>query len=533
MGSEPRKPLTEAERKKKSLEADRQLERKIQRQTMSAGVQTEPQTQRTQSSRMTTKKNMLTPGARDAPKFYSKKPQELRRFVRLMEDLWDEAGIEDDDMKKSMIGKYADQESEEEWSALESFETGYSWLEFKTELIENYPEAAEAERGTPARLRQLCRETSSIRLGDLAALYAFRRAFMAEAKKLVKAPAAMANRELVELFIGCLSEPLASAVLQFLGSKLPSTRAKMKAAEGSDVVNESGASRRPEDRYDLEEVCRAAIQVSESSQGMFNLMKKESLVNLEDRGVFLYNQPVSETKALSQKLEELEGVQALEKDRVVSLNKTMESKMSEIENMIKTLLQQGSAISKSATCKSHESGSGSMQKGNKSMDGEKCFYCGAMGHFLADCPELKSQVQSGNLKWNPEGKLRLRDGSFIPMFPGQPQASMKERVERHYSKRPSQFFYGEYEEDDPVSSFAPKYPAQFLHMNETSEQRRARLEKELDLKEKEDALELRKLKLEREEKRLEKASGSSRAANLLDLTDDELVAIKAARLGFP
>jgi hypothetical protein len=229
-------------------------------------------------------------------------------------------------------------------------------------------------------------------------------------------------------------------------------------------------------------------------------------------------------------------VQALEKDRVASLNNTMELKMNEIENMIKSLFQQGSAEKtvchdgKGACSKSQESNGGSMQKGNKSMESEKCFYCWRMGHFFADCPEMKSQVQAGNLKWNPEGKLRLRDGSFIPNFPN--NTSMKERVERHNSKRPSQFFYGEYEEDDPVSSFAPKNPAQFLHMNETSEQRRARLERELDLKEKEDALELRKLKLEREEKRLEQASGSSRAANLLDLTDDELVAIKAARMGF-
>jgi hypothetical protein len=91
-----------------------------------------------------------------------------------MEDLWQEARIVDDDVKKMMIGKYADQESEEEWTALEAYEAGHSWAEFKEELIENYPEAVVAERGTPARIRQLCSETRDIRLGDLGALYAFR-----------------------------------------------------------------------------------------------------------------------------------------------------------------------------------------------------------------------------------------------------------------------------------------------------------------------------------------------------------------------
>jgi hypothetical protein len=36
-------------------------------------------------------KTMISPAARDAPKFSSNRPQELRRFLRLMEDLWKEA----------------------------------------------------------------------------------------------------------------------------------------------------------------------------------------------------------------------------------------------------------------------------------------------------------------------------------------------------------------------------------------------------------------------------------------------------------
>ena len=40
----------------------------------------------------------------------------------------------------------------------------------------------------------------------------------------------MSNRELVELFVGCLSE-------------------------------DKSSSRRPEDRYDLEDICAAAIEV--------------------------------------------------------------------------------------------------------------------------------------------------------------------------------------------------------------------------------------------------------------------------------
>ena len=490
-----------------------------------------PQTFRMKPSKMVMTKTLIAPGARDAPKFSSKRPHELRRFLRMMEDLWREVGIEDDEAKKALIGKYADQESEEEWSALETYESGHTWEEFKEELMANYPEAAAAERGTPARIRLLCNETREIRLGDLPALYAFRRAFMAEATKLLKPPAAMANRELVELFIGCLSERLASSVLQFLGHGMASQKGKARVADES-----AGTFRRPEDKYDLKDVCKAAIHVSESSQGMFNLIKRESSTNVEERGMFLYNQPVSESKALSQKVDELEGIQALERDRLLSINRTMESKMTGLEEMIKTLLSQSQASTKSDGSKTHETLTSQPQRWGtgKQMDNEKCFWCGLPGHFQADCEDLKNQIRAGNVKINPEGKLRLKDGSFIPNHPV--GATMKEKVERHYARKPSQFFYGEYEDSDFVASSAPKY-SQFLNSSDEAEKRVARLEAELELRKREDALELRMRKVELEEKKLEQSSGQSRSANVLDLlgqlTDEEIAAIKAARSGFP
>ena len=513
-------------------------------------------------------KTMVSPGTRDAPKFSSAKPHELRRFLRLVEDLWRDAGITDDEVKKTSIGKYADQDSEEEWRALETYEPGHSWEEFKAELIENYPEAAAAERGTPARIRTLCMETRDIKLGDMPTLYIFRRAFMAEAKKLMRPPAAMSNRELVELFIGCLSESMASAVLQYLShnpsgkvqeqgvnSKKDSEKGKQRSTETSIEGNTSPAEmqvestlvRRPEDRYDLEDICDAAVHVSKTSQGMFNLMGKVRGNSSADRGVFM-NQPVPEMKVLSDKIDVLAEVHALERDMLVNVNKAFETKFSELENMMKALfVNSNGAAPKGGASRAHEDGAVSSgnsneahnhahtHKGGKSMENEKCYFCWELGHFQADCGELKKMLRSGLLKLSPEGKLRLNNGYFIPTTPS--GVSIKERVERHYSRKPSQFFYGEYEDDEILLANTSKYPMQFMQGTEDAERRRVRLERELDLREREEALELRRLKLEREEKKMGKSGEPTRSTNVLDLlgslSEEEVAAIKAARAGFP
>jgi hypothetical protein len=518
--------------------------------TSSEMATSEPQTQGTMPSMMdnnrssifVTEKRMVAPGSRDAPKFKSSKPEELRRFIRLMEDLWKECGVTSDRSRKTMIGKYADPESEEEWQAFDTFDDDHSWEEFKEELLENYPEAAAAERGTPARLRQICSEAArsgKLMLGDMVPFYAFRRSFMSEAKKLRKEPAAMANRELVELFIGCLSDAFASAVLQYLGNQSDSkltVDSKGKGILGGGNV----LTRRPEDKYDLEDVCKAALQVSENSQGMYNLINKT-----ETRGVMMFNQPVTESKVISEKLTELEGEQALDKDRLVSLRKTLEARIGGLEDLIKSSMNSKPANDaqshckedcKGVNCRMHDARSNPMQKwGGKSYENEKCFWCGLLGHFQADCEDLQNQVRLGNVKMNHEGKLRLKDGSFLPRNPV--EASLKERVERHYARKPSQYFYGEYDDNDPAPPAATSVFSQLLGSSNDADKRTiAQLKAELDLRKREEALELKQKMLEKSEKMAEQTSGSTRTANVLELlgqlSDDELAAIKAAKSSF-
>jgi hypothetical protein len=345
---------------------------------------------------------------------------------------------------------------------------------------------------------------------------------------------------------------MASTVLQFLRNIVSSSKPK---ADEKRVVSDDAddnlrsetvsgrVSRRLEDRYDLDEVCQAAIQVSENSQGTFYLMKKPTHESTDKCGVLMLNQPVSETKALAQKLEELEGAQALEKDRLVNVNKNIDSKFSELEMMIKAILAQAQGLTNVGVdmSKPYDSNSdvilgqpGTTPKWGESVVKDRgCFYCGRRDHFIPECDDVQEDLKKGLVRWSSDGKLRLGDGSPIPGFPS--NGTIKERVMKHYAKQHATFYFGEYEtEEDLIGPPVPKFTSQYVNIVESAEKHRARLEYELDLKEKEEALELRKLKLE---KRLEQSGKNTCAAHVLDLldqlNDDELLAIKTAKLGFP
>ena len=484
--------------------------------------------------KMVEKKPMILPGNRDAPKFSASKPKELRRFIRQLEDLWKEAGIEDDESKKESLGKYADQESEEEWKALDTYAKGHTWDDFKKEILENYPEASAAERGTPARIRQIVRDAEGIEMGDTTKLYAYRRAFLSEANKLKKPPAVMSNRELVELFMGGLSLTLGQAVLQYLGGTKGSRRREKEKEKDSE------AERRPEDRYDLEEVCRAAGEVSENAQGMLSYRWSSPTGSQGNRRGSSLVQSSSavggESADFSNKLERLEESQALEKDRLDAVNKQWGARFDGLENMIKSLFTQSQEKPSSTFVQSVGQGSGGHThlenvpaRGNKSssMTEITCFGCGALGHFQNGCEKVKGLVQSGAIIYNREGKVCLPDGSRVPNVP--PGASLAERVEKYYgTMKPTQAFYGAFEEmEERMSAPVPRESHQGNKSFEDRESKLSRLEKGLELMEREAALLAKQLKLEA--KSPDKVDVRT---YLLEQFDEELKALQDNKAGF-
>ncbi|KIM39693.1 hypothetical protein M413DRAFT_51680, partial [Hebeloma cylindrosporum] len=133
-------------------------------------------------------RRMPLPGCREAPFFNMDKPSELIRFLSILEDFFKEYGMTNDQDKKERAGRYTDAKTAEEWKALDMYAESVSWDDYKAELIESYPDAANLKTGSLARLHQICREHKRLAPRDLADLLAFKRAFQTEAKKLQKPP---------------------------------------------------------------------------------------------------------------------------------------------------------------------------------------------------------------------------------------------------------------------------------------------------------------------------------------------------------
>lgn len=341
----------------------------------------------------------------------------------------------------------------------------------------------------------------------------------------------MSNRELVELFMGGLSLTLGQAVLQYLGgNRKPSGKGKESIGRESE--------RRPEDRYDLEEVCKAAGEVSENAQGMLSYRWTTNQGSKRGSALVQTSAPTaSESTSVTTKLESLEETQALEKDRLDAVNKQWGARFEGLETMMKSLLTQSQEKTVASFVQNVGQGGGNFphtesmaNRGFRNFtntSGYNCFGCGDHGHFQNDCEKIKNLIRTGAIRYNGEGRVCLPDGSKVPSGPA--GANLADRVEKYYSTmRPTQAYYGTFEEmEEKLAGIMPKENSFLNREVEEREQKLARLEKELELKERESALLAKQLKLEA--KAPEKIDVRS---YLLDRFDEELKALQDSKQGF-
>lgn len=330
-------------------------------------------------------RKMPKPGEKNAPSFDQEKPEELGRFFERMEDWFLDEGIESDADKKRRIVRYLDADSESQWKALSTFSDG-TFEEFKTEVMASYPKAEEIMKGSVSALRKKIKRLGPIEADERDDLLALVRIITAEVVKLKKiSPPIHTNRELVELFLGTLSQDFAARV----ANKLSVHRllAPNQAADGA---------RNPEDMYDIEEVMKMA--------------KHTSLEHANPFGKFLYGRPAQSSQT-SVKLEEAVAQIQDSLNIQIQHNKRVDQSLNNMQSFMSQPKPQMAQ--------------GGYNRGlTSSQNAPTCFYCRGQ-HRIPDCADVLLHM---DLKWikKVDGYLRLPDGQPIPR---EGAKTMKEVVE--------------------------------------------------------------------------------------------------------
>ena len=333
-------------------------------------------------------KSMPLPGSRGAPFFDKSKPIELLRFIDQMEDLFEEYGIRDDQEKKKKLGKYADQQTEFEWKAFNEFDDTSTFVEFKKALIDDYPDAQMAGKGTLTALKKVCKENSKLLESDYAELKALTRSFRAQQKLLMTPPVLVSNRELVDMFLGCLRESFASQVRSSLNIEQTRDR-KQKDKENTSTT------RRPEDPYEILDV----IDMAETIAGRLRGGTREQ--NVLTRGEAL---PVQAGKSLqarehaikmeSDELDEIRNLTAniadnvkIEQKQNSEFRSIVQNTQIEMKKLLETLAQQHQGVSNPQT-----------KHATYKMTSEGCWYCEETGHFAMTCPHREEHINQKKIK---------------------------------------------------------------------------------------------------------------------------------------
>jgi len=321
-------------------------------------------------------KTMPLPGSHGAPHFDKEKPIELLRFIEQMEDLFKEYAVSEDQAKKRYLGKYTDQKTEFEWRAFDTYDSSSSYEEFKAALIDDYPEAKMAGKGTLSNLRKICKEHQCIHIDDFAKLKSLTRSFKAEQKLLLKPPALVSNRELVDLFLGCLKEAFQTQVEHSLNIQL-SKDSKKKSIDDDKA-------HRPEDPYDILEVIEMAESIAGRAQGATSLNATGRGVNVTEarttREPHTHSTPTYNIK-LEDDLRELNNKVALLMDKFTTSERVQQSTLQalkqEMNRLTDSLMHQHVATAPTAR---------QTTQPTWKMGPDGCWYCEELGHFAMNCP---------------------------------------------------------------------------------------------------------------------------------------------------
>ncbi|SJL18622.1 uncharacterized protein ARMOST_22219 [Armillaria ostoyae] len=337
---------------------------------------------------------MPRPTSRDAPKFDSDEPENLRRFLGQMEDLFSDYSITDDDEKKKKLVRYTDARTEEEWQALEEYDNG-TFAEFKEAVLKNYPEAADAETGTWERLTRISRKFSNLGADE---------------------------RE-----SGKFTESLSPAFRANIASRL-SIKRGIKSVTAAAAAGGGGAAAAPvvakpvkrrEDMHTLDEVVAEADDIALNSSTSYLLSATSGSIS---------STGATSGSGIKAEFEEVKQQVATLLDHIDVSEKQAKERQEQILRAFQQGGNNGSSLRQPRPQNEH-SGAG---------PSNNCWYDWKPGHFVRDCQNVQKHVAEGLLKLV-DRKFMMADGTPIPREPA--HLCPMDRMLATLSKRQEQMFW--------------------------------------------------------------------------------------------
>ena len=230
-----------------------------------------------QTAEMATRTSMPLPGTKDAPStFTGKDPDLLERYFDHVEQLLKSCNITDEQEKKKYLVKYTSPSVEREWKGLDRYDSGFTYDEFKEDILDSYLETRDASMGVYQRLTDLNQRYRGLGINEGGRVFDYIRGFRATGKELL-GKNKMTSRELVTEFLATLEPTFRHSLTVRLGSAkqmkeaIEAQRARLEALEASAAAGAAAGQpavpiqpavaprfKRQPVEYDLDEVLNEA-----------------------------------------------------------------------------------------------------------------------------------------------------------------------------------------------------------------------------------------------------------------------------------
>lgn len=376
---------------------------------------------------MSNSKKIPEPYDKSAPSYSDDEPEKLLQFLDHMERMMEIAGTVES-AKNAFVVRYVERRVAEQWKKFDSFTESY--IKFKKEILENYPDAKNSERGSIKKLKNILNDfdAEEIGLGDSEELMKLIRAMKVEVDKLLKS-GLITDREAVPLFMEKLTPGFREQVI----FRIDMAREQMQkdaAANPANNANPQDAGEASEKGYTFAEVVTETRSLARKNDARQEYMTSVApRAKGKGRSMTPERHPKLEenSAATTKLLEEMKLTLVNMRDRMDVSDKRVKEDIEQIRQLYKSVPARMAAAAQEAQSSMPPRQEVRFSRPPGMPQNDLCHYCRMAGHFMGACPYRRRHIEEGKIK-----TVGMRDffpdGTPLPMGGTKPRSQIVEET---------------------------------------------------------------------------------------------------------